>query len=173
MLERGKWILPHRISPQAVVMTVALPYDGYLSLWSALHHYDMIDQVPARLYGVTTGRTRIVTTNAGEVSLHHVTPAYMSGGPEAGFTRDATGYWIATPEQAFVDTLYLRPAKGQRFASLPELELPPRFRVSRVERAIGRIASKSRRTFVAREAEREIERARSHRGRRDAWLFAK
>lgn len=173
MLERGKWILPHRISPQAVVMTVALPYDGYLSLWSALHHYDMIDQIPARHYGVTTGRTRLVETPAGEVSLHHVAPAYMGAGPQAGFVRDPAGYWIATPEQALVDTVYLRPTKGERFASLPELTLPRRFRVSHVECALERIASRSRRTFVRREIERELARARRHARHRDDWLAAK
>jgi predicted transcriptional regulator of viral defense system len=172
MLERGKWILPHRISPQAVVMTVALPYDGYLSLWSALHHYDMIDQVPARHYGMTTGRTRLIETPAGGVSLHHVTPAYMGAGPTAGFARDAAGYWIATPEQALVDTLYLRKTKGKRFASLPELTLPRRFRISAVEQALARIASSSHRTFVRRELEHEIERARSHGKHRDDWLRA-
>ncbi len=170
MLERGKWILPGRISPQAVVMTVAHPYDGYLSLWSALHHHSMIDQIPARHYGVTTGRTRRVETPAGEVSLHRVAPAYMSAGSHVGFVRDAVGYWIATPEQALVDTLYMRPTKGERFVSLPELELPGRFRMSHIERALRRIASPSRRTFVRRELEREIARARRHRQERDAWL---
>lgn len=169
MLERGKWTLPHRISPQAVVMTLAHPYDGYLSLWSALHHYGMIDQVPARYYGMTTGRTRVIETPVGEVSLHHVTPKYM-GGSAAGFVPDAGGYWIATPEQALVDTAYLRKTKGARFASLPELTLPPRFRVSLIERAIERIASRSHRTFVKRELDLEIARGRRLQKHRDDWI---
>lgn len=170
MLERGKWLLKGRVCPQAIVMTVALPYDGYLSLWSALYHHGMIDQIPARHYGVTIGRTRTVETPVGLVSLHRVTPAYMGAGREAGYARDATGYWIASPEQALVDTIYLRPSKGQRFASLPELELPRRFRKSHVERAIMRIASPSRRTFVRREVEHELERARDHHAHRDDWV---
>lgn len=97
----------------------------------------------------------------------------MGAGPTAGFARDASGYWIASPEQALVDTLYLRKTKGERFASLPELTLPRRFRISAAERALARIASPSHRTFVRRELERELERARKHAQRRDDWLAGK
>lgn len=153
-LERGRWVDPERMTPEALPIAITAPDPAYVSLYSALYRHGMIEQVPDVIYAMTLAPTRRVETPLGTVSLHQAAPSYFGESEEvAPFVR------VATPEQALVDTFYLRQARSGLFRALPELTLPPRFSKARVRRAIARIQSSSRRTYVEAQLALELESA--------------
>lgn len=154
MLERGRWVDAERMTVDALPIALSAPDPAYISLYSALYRHSMIEQVPDVTYAMTLAPTRRVETPLGTVSLHQVAPLYFGESVEvAPFVR------VATPEQALVDTLYLRQARSGLFRALPELTLPRRFSRTKVRRAIERIRSASRRSYVEAQLEQELARA--------------
>lgn len=156
-LARGRWAIPERTRPFMLPEALTAPSPSYVSLWSALYHHGMIEQIPDVIYAATLAPTRRVDTPLGVVSLHQVAPGFFFGYE----TDPVTGVKLATPEKALLDTLYLRPARSRRFRALPELELPRSFSRRRVLSMTDRIASASRRTLVRRELERVVREARA------------
>ncbi|OGV45632.1 MAG: hypothetical protein A2X46_14955 [Lentisphaerae bacterium GWF2_57_35] len=61
-------------------------------------------------------------TSSGSVSVHHVELSFFFG-----FEQSQERIWMAAPEKALLDVLYLSPAKSRLFAALPELEFPKNF----------------------------------------------
>ena len=143
-LRRGLWAFPEKVAPLLLPIYLTAPEPCYLSLQSALYFHGLVSQVPQQLYVVSPGRTRLIRTPLGAVSVHHVATAWFTG-----FTVDArTGVAMATPEKALADFLYLTPARSHLFAALPELDLPKGFNWGKVRRLTSRIASPRRRTMV-------------------------
>ncbi len=168
-LVRGRWADPSRFDSDELARALAEPEPVYLSLETALYRQGMIEQIPDALYAMTSGPTRRVDTPLGAVSFHRLAPATFGG---ADIEEVQPFVWMARPEQALVDALYLRQSKSGRFAALPELELPKRFSMRKAQAAIGRIGSASRRGFVEGELQRELERAAAHAAHRDDWIEA-
>jgi len=109
------------VHPFEAIAHLAAPWSAYVSLHSALSAYGIVDQVPAAVFGVTTGRPRRIRTPLGEYRLHHVQPRLLWGyrWEETPFAR----YPIAEPEKAIVDCLYLEVRAGRGVALFPELHL--------------------------------------------------
>jgi len=89
-------------------------------------------------------RTRRVTTAVGTFSIHHLAPEVFGGYEGSGERR-----YLAAPEKALFDTVYLRAPRGGRIL-LPELELPEHFHEKKLEEWIGRITRPRLRTLVVR-----------------------
>lgn len=146
-LRRGLWAFPDRVDAFLLPVYLTSPTPCYLSLQSALFFHGMVSQVPQRLYVVSPGRSRLIRTPLGTVSVHHVAPAWFTG-----FTVDPrTGVPMATPSKALADFLYLTPARSRLFAALPELNLPKGFNWSEARQFVHRIAAPRRRTMVLRQ----------------------
>lgn len=143
-LARGRWALARTLQRMLLPEHVAAPYPAYLSLQTALFHHGLIEQVPAVLYAVTTGRTRRVVSPVATGSLHHM-PAKLF----TGFEVTAEGARMASPEKALFDLLYLGPARSRLFASLPEIAFPKAFRWAEVQHYADLVASPGRRRFIA------------------------
>lgn len=148
-LSRGRWALPKTVQREMLPEHLAAPAPACVSLQTALFQHGLIEQIPALLYAVTTGRTRRVTTPDATVSLHHI-PAQLF----TGFELTAGGAKMATPEKALFDLLYLGPGRSRVFASLPEIEFPRGFSWRQVRRYVELVGSSSRRRFVLDRAER-------------------
>ena len=144
-LARGRWSIGAQPNREQLAEQVAAPSPAYVSLQSALFRHNLIEQVPEVLYAVTLGRARRVRTPSGTGSLHRMPPALFGGYETAG-----DGTKVATAEKALFDLLYLSPTRTRLFTTLPEMELPRSFRWAEVKGWIGKIAGKSRRTFVER-----------------------
>ena len=144
-LARGRWALARTLQRLLLPEHVAAPHPAYLSLQTALFHHGLIEQVPAVLYAVTTGRTRRVASPVATVSLHHM-PATLF----AGFEVTGEGARMASPEKALFDLLYLGPGRSRLFASLPEIEFPRSFRWAEVRRYADLVASPSRQSFIVK-----------------------
>lgn len=143
-LRHGLWAVDPDVDPNVVAPYLTVPYPAYVSLWSALAHHDMIEQVPRQIFVASLDRTRQIQTSVGDYSIHHLAPELFGG-----FTGDAGGGHMATPEKALFDSVYIRAPRGGR-AYFPEITLPESFDHSDLEMWTDKIPSPRMRTLVSR-----------------------
>jgi len=155
-VRKGLWALQERADPLVLADHVTAPYPSYVSLHTALYQHGMIDQIPDTTYLVSLARSARIDTGAGTYSVHHIQPELFGG-----FTVDPqSGVKMATPEKALVDFLYLSPTRTRLFAALPELTLPPGFRVREARAWLVRVASSRLRTITTARLNAILESAR-------------
>ena len=143
-LRHGVWALDSRIDSFALAPYLTAPYPAYVSLWSALARHGMIEQIPRQVFVASLDRTREIRTDVGVYSIHHLAPEVFDGyegSPDSGY--------LATPEKALFDTVYVRAPRGARIY-FPELTLPADFDESQLGQWTTRIARPRLRTIVAR-----------------------
>lgn len=143
-IRRGLWSLQPHVDPLAVPPYLTAPLPAYISFWSALHRQGMIEQIPRQVFAASLARTQRITTPIGTFSVHHLVPELFTG-----FEGSHDRGYMATPEKALFDTVYLRAVAGGG-VSFPELELPTTFRDEKLDEWIGRVARPRLRTLVAR-----------------------
>lgn len=95
-------------------------------------------------------RSKRIDTSLGAFSIHHVAPELFTG-----FDGSADSGYLATPEKALFDTVYIRAPRGGH-VYFPELTLPTGFDAAKVEGWIEMVAPPRLRTIVAREVERAL-----------------
>jgi len=84
--------------------------DAYISLGTILAKRLIIGSIPGKTtYAVKTGRTRLFTASGRTISYYEAAPELLFG-----FTTE-NGVRRATPEKAFLDTLYFH-QKGRAFS---------------------------------------------------------
>ncbi len=125
-LKRGIWanLLAPSLRIEEAVPYLTDPWISYVSLYSALSEHGLIAEVPRQVYGVTAGRPGCWDTSLGRVSLHHI-PADQVWGFEMKRTGDGS-FPLATPEKAYLDTLYLASVPRSPIQK-PPFRHPPRF----------------------------------------------
>jgi predicted transcriptional regulator of viral defense system len=145
-IQRGLWALDPEVEPAVVGPYLTAPLPSYVSLFSALYRHGMIEQIPRQVSIVSTNRSRRIVTTLGVFVVHQVAPRLFGG---FGGT-ERSGY-LAVPEKALFDLVYVRAAAGSR-AHLPELSPPSSFDRSELNRWCGRVEDKRLRTIVSRRA---------------------
>jgi predicted transcriptional regulator of viral defense system len=143
-LRRGLWALRPAVDPFIVPPYLTAPFPAYASFWSALARHGMIDQVPRQIFVASLDRTQRITSTVGTYSIHHLAPELFDGYEGS----EESGY-LATPEKALFDTVYLRIPRGGQVL-LPELELPERFQEMKLQEWTSRVARPRLRTLVSR-----------------------
>jgi predicted transcriptional regulator of viral defense system len=143
-LRRGLWALRPAVDPFIVPPYLTAPFPAYASFWSALARHGMIDQVPRQIFVASLDRTQRITSTVGTYSIHHLAPELFDGYEGS----EESGY-LATPEKALFDTVYLRVPRGGQVL-LPELELPERFQEMKLQEWTSRVARPRLRTLVSR-----------------------
>jgi predicted transcriptional regulator of viral defense system len=143
-LARARWALGDRVNRLGLPQHLAAPYPAYISLQTALFHYEMISQIPQVIYAVTVAKTRRWSTPLGVVSMHQVAPDFFFGYEPMG----SDGVLVATPEKALLDFLYLSPGRSRLFSRLPELELPRNFSKKKLRAMMAKVADPRRRRLV-------------------------
>lgn len=143
-VRRGLWTLDVGIDPATLGPYLTAPHPSYVSLHSALVRHGMIEQIPRSIALASLERSRVIDTSLGRFEVHHLTPTLFGG-----FSGDASSGYVASPEKAIFDAVYLRAAAGSR-AYFPELTLPAGFERKRLERWSEAIESKRLRTLVKR-----------------------
>jgi predicted transcriptional regulator of viral defense system len=154
-LRRGLWALDPEMAPFAVAPFLTAPFPAYVSFWSALSRHQMIEQIPRQVSVASLDRARTITTTVGTYRIHHLAPE-LFGGFEGS---EGSGY-LATPEKALFDAIYVRAASGTR-AFFPELALPEGFDDAELEKWTGRIESARLRTLVSRRLHEVLREAQS------------
>lgn len=147
-VRHGTWWLDGRVDPYRLPEYLSAPFASYLSLQTALHLHGLIEQIPEVFYVVSLGRSQRIDTTAGTFSVHHLAPELFGG-----FRETAAGAKLATPEKALFDLAYLSGGRSRRFTSLPELELPRRFRRAELRRWLDRVPSARSQTPTSRKLE--------------------
>ncbi len=142
-IARGLWAF-HDIDPLIIPQYITAPFPSYISLQTALFFHGMVSQIPQIIYAVSLARTRKYKLPTASISIHHIDPAFFFGFE----MNEKSGIFMATPEKALLDVFYLSPAKSYLFHSLPEIELPNGFKVTKAREMIKSINSLSRRTIV-------------------------
>lgn len=110
-LRRGWYALaePYRkVQPQPFLLANRLKKASYVSLQSALAEHGLIPEHVPVVTSVTTGRPEEVRTPLGTFLYQHIKPSWFHG-----YTRRDVGggqaVFVATPEKAFLDLVYLTP----------------------------------------------------------------
>ena len=152
-LRRGLWLLRPDIEPFALPAYLTAPLPAYVSLWSALTRHAMIEQVPRQVYVASLARTQQVRTSIGDFSIHHLAPELFGG-----YVQIDGGGYLATPEKALFDTIYLLTPRGGQIR-LPELQLPEEFDERQLDEWTQRIQRPRLRTMVSRELTMALRRA--------------
>jgi predicted transcriptional regulator of viral defense system len=143
-LRRDLWGLEGDVDALLLPDYLTAPFPSYISLQSALYYHGMIEQIPSIIYAVSLARTRSYPTPLGEYSIHHIKPELFCGFTVTG-DHDVQ---LATPEKALFDFFYFSVAKSQLFCSLPELEIPKKFRWKEWYAYTERVENKSRRSVI-------------------------
>ena len=146
-IRHGLWSLDPQIEPFAVPPYLTAPFPAYVSLWSALAHHGMIEQIPRRVSAASLDRSRQIPTALGTYSIHHLAPVLFGGYSHLDGLGD-----IADPEKALFDTIYVRVPRGGS-TYLPEIDLPESFRREQLEMWIDRIPAPRLKTLVSRRVE--------------------
>lgn len=110
-LRRGLYTLaqPYQSEPpHSYVIANHLVRGSYVSLHTALSHYDLIPEHVAVVTSVTTGRPGMRQNPFGHFSYQHIQPALFFG---FQYHQVTTTQWafMATPEKALLDLIYLTP----------------------------------------------------------------
>lgn len=119
-IKKGVWVskLTVDLNPYEAVPYLRAPWPAYISLYSALADYGLVEEIPQVVYGVSAAPPKRYRTAIGEFSIHHL-PERLIWGYEIKSQGQAS-YPVAEPEKAFLDLAYL--------ALIPRspLELPHR-----------------------------------------------
>ena len=141
-LRRGLWLLDPA-APRAIIAPyLTAPYASYVSLWSALAHHDMIEQIPARTEVASLSRARTISTPVGVFAVHRLAPEVFGG-----YLHDGRTGYMATPEKALFDVVYTRAPRASGIR-LPELTIPDTFDTDSLWGWVRRIPRARLRTIV-------------------------
>lgn len=143
-LRRGLWALDPNVASFVVAPYLTAPLPAYVSFFSALSHHEMIEQIPRQVSVASLDRAQRITTTIGTYEIHHLAPELFTGYEGS----EETGY-LATPEKALFDAVYVRAAAGSK-AFFPELSLPGDFADAKLQEWTARIGSARLRTLVSR-----------------------
>lgn len=144
-IRHGLWWIDGTVDPYCLPQYLTAPLDSYLSLHTALHLRGMIEQIPETFYAVSLARSQRIVTGAGTFSIHHLAPEVFGG-----FEITSAGVRLATAEKALFDFAYLSAGRTREFTSLPEVELPRRFRRAELKHWLDKIPSRRSRTITER-----------------------
>ena len=122
-LRRGLYALPDRL-PSELEVANALYRPSYISFTFALSYYQLI---PETVYTITSATTRTTATfdTLGHHFVYHRLKRVAFTGYSPTLVNGQT-IWIAEPEKAFVDSMYL--------ATLEHHNLPERLRVQKLSK---------------------------------------
>jgi predicted transcriptional regulator of viral defense system len=110
-LHKGLYTLaePYRkIKPEPFCIANGLKLASYVSLQSALAWYGLIPEFVPVVTSVTTGRPQLIETPMGRFDFRHINKNFFWGYQQVELTAGQTAF-IARPEKAFLDLVYLTP----------------------------------------------------------------
>jgi predicted transcriptional regulator of viral defense system len=123
-LRRGLYALaaPYRkATAHPFLIANRMQRGSYVSLQSALGYYDMIPEAVPTVTSVTTGRPAVYQTLLGTFLFRHVQMGWFRAYTRLDLGNQQTAF-IATPEKALLDLIYLTPGGATR-EYLEELRL--------------------------------------------------
>lgn len=106
-IKKGVWVskLSADFNPYEAVPYLRAPWPAYVSLYSALADYGVLEEIPQVVYGVSAAVPKRYRTSIGDFSIHHL-PKRLIWGYEVK-RQGQSSYPVADPEKAFLDLVYL------------------------------------------------------------------
>ena len=149
---RGVWMREggEATSPYVIVPYLFPRHRAYVSFITALHIHGIIGQIPQVIELASTGHAETIRTNLGVFYTHHIAPSFFAG---FGWYKGDSGFLIAEPEKALIDSLYLSAHKKRRFGYFPELNFPDSFSFKRARAWANKINNKTTRAYVLKKLE--------------------
>lgn len=123
-LKRGLYVLaePYRkVSPHPFLLANRIKNASYVSLQSALAWYDLIPEYVPVITSVSTTRTNSFHTHEGVFLYRHIKIPLFNG-YESVELQDRQAVFLALPEKALLDLIYLMP-HSESWEYLKELRL--------------------------------------------------
>jgi predicted transcriptional regulator of viral defense system len=152
-LQRGLYTLavPYQSErPHSYLIANHLVRGSYVSLHTALSHYDLIPEHVAVVTSVTTGRPGNWQNQYGHFTFQHIQAALFFGFEYRQVTQTQWAY-VATPEKALLDLIYLTPdADSEGYIRALRLQNLDQLNVERLT------------TYVNRASKPKLKRALSH-----------
>jgi predicted transcriptional regulator of viral defense system len=131
-LRRGLYALAppfQKVKPHPFLIANRLRRGSYVSGLSALAYYDLIPEYVPITWSVSTRRPAHWDTPLGSYDFHHIQPALLRGYHLLEVSNGQRAF-VATPEKALLDWVYLRPAadrpeylRALRLQNLKQLHL--------------------------------------------------
>lgn len=138
------------VSPYAIIPYLFPRHRAYVSFITALHIHGIIEQIPQVMELASTGHAGTIRTTLGVFYTHHIAPSFFAG---FGWYKGDSGFLIAEPEKALIDSLYLSAHKKKRFGHFPELHFPDSFSFKRARGWVSKINNKTTRAYVLKKLE--------------------
>lgn len=106
-IKKGVWVskLSADFNPYEAVPYLRASWPAYVSLYSVLADYGVVEEIPQVVYGVSAAPPKRYRTSIGEFSIHHL-PERLIWGYEVK-RQGQSSYPVAEPEKAFLDLVYL------------------------------------------------------------------
>jgi len=144
---RGIWAEAEskNLSPYSIIHLLFPLQKVYVSFISALHLYDIIEQIPQTITLASTAHTRTIHTKIATYTVHHIVPSFFKG---FGWYKKENSFLIAEPEKALVDCLYLSAYKKKQFGHFPELYLPKTLSIKKINNWISMINNPKVRLYI-------------------------
>ncbi len=123
-LKRGLYAVarPYRAKePHPFLIANMLKKASYISLQSALEYYGMIPEYVPTVTSITTGRPGVIESMLGRFQYKHIKKDLFWGYNKTEVIKD-TNIFIAEPEKALLDLIYLYP-NAEKKDFLKELRL--------------------------------------------------
>jgi predicted transcriptional regulator of viral defense system len=123
-IKRGLYVVakPYRNKePHPFLIANMIKKASYISLQSALEYYGIIPEYVPKITSVTTERPEEISTRLGSFLFKHLKKELFWGYKEQEIIK-GTGVFIATPEKALLDLIYLTP-DSDNLAYIEELRL--------------------------------------------------
>ena len=159
-LRRGLYALAppyQKVRPHPFLVANRLVVGSYVSLQSALAHYNLIPEYVAVTTSVTTARPGRWETPLGTYAFRHVKADLFYGYRRIDLGPGQHAF-VASPEKALLDLVYLQP-EGDTPAYLRELRLQSLARLDL--EALGRLAGRAQSPKLQRAAAHIAEMARA------------
>lgn len=140
-LQRGLYTLaaPYQSErPHSYLVANHLVRGSYVSLHTALSHYDLIPEHVAVVTSVTTGRPGNWQNDYGRFTFQHIQSALFFGFEYRQVTQTQWAF-VATPEKALLDLIYLTPdADNERYIRALRLQNLDQLNIERLTAYVDR-----------------------------------
>jgi predicted transcriptional regulator of viral defense system len=110
-IRRGLYLLSERYQrtpPHPFLIANRIKHASYVSLQSALEYHGLIPEYVPSITSVTTGRPEILNTTVGSFIFKHIKKALFLGYETIDLGGGKPAF-VARPEKALLDLLYLAP----------------------------------------------------------------
>lgn len=151
-LKRNVWYLLDDMNVLLLPELISSPSPAYVSLQTALHLHGIIEQIPSVIYAIVLSRAYTYHSPLGEISFHKIQPDLFTGYERKSDVN------IAIPEKALFDFFYLKCTKSKLFYSLPEIQLPDEFDITKLYNWAELIKNPSRKSMVLNQFQKYLRR---------------